>query len=198
VAEAKTRRAWQALDELAAWLLDRRGETSLLAIDGHSAAGKSTFATALARRTGAALVRGDDFYRVMDAAVRARLTPAGGVEHYYDWQRMRDEVLQPLRQGKPAIYHPYDWDTGTLAEGEVTVAGAFVIVEGLFVSRPQLLPLFDRSVLVDTKAAARGRRQAARADASDEWLARWEAAERYFFQHVRPPHSFDMIVRGDD
>lgn len=38
----------------------------MVAVDGHSAAGKSTFAAALAACTAAALVPGDDFYRVMD------------------------------------------------------------------------------------------------------------------------------------
>lgn len=188
----------QALDEAAAWLDERyRGEPRVLAVDGHSAAGKSMFADALASRTGAAVVRGDDFYRVMDEAERAELAPAEGVELYYDWQRMRDEVLLPLRAGTPAEYHPYDWDSGRLASRFVKVpAAAVVILEGLFVSRPKLQPLVDRSVLVDTPVGVRRSRQAERADASPEWLERWDAAERHFFRHVRPPRTFDLVVRG--
>jgi uridine kinase len=188
----------RALDEAAGWLDERQPrEPCVVAVDGHSAAGKSTFADALASRTGAALARGDDFYRVMDEADRAELAPAEGVELYYDWQRMRDEVLLPLRAGTPAQYHPYDWDSGSLASRFVKVpAAAVVILEGLFVSRPELQPLVDRSVLVDTPAAVRRRRQTERADASPEWLERWDAAERYFFRHVRPPRTFDLVVRG--
>ncbi|MFM7535196.1 MAG: AAA family ATPase [Acidimicrobiales bacterium] len=58
---------------------------TLIGVDGHSAAGKSTFAARLAERLDASLVRGDDFYRVMDAAERARLTPEEGMRSYYDW-----------------------------------------------------------------------------------------------------------------
>lgn len=188
----------QALDEAAAWLDERvRGEPGLLAVDGHSAAGKSMFADALAGRTGAAVVRGDDFYRVMDEAERAELAPAEGVELYYDCQRMRDEVLLPLRAGTPAVYHPYDWHSGRLASRFVTVPVAgVVILEGLFVSRRELQPLVDRSVLVDTPVGVRRRRQTERADASPEWLQRWDAAERYFFGLVRPRQTFDLVVRG--
>jgi uridine kinase len=188
----------QALDEAASWVEERRrGEIRVLAVDGHSAAGKSKFADALASRTGAALVRGDDFYRIMDETKRAELPPAEGVELYYDWQRMRAEVLLPLRAGTPAEYHPYDWDYGRLASRFVKVpAAAALILEGLFVSRPELQPLVDRSVLVETPAPVRRSRQTERADASPEWLERWDAAERYFFRHVRPPRTFDLVVRG--
>jgi uridine kinase len=187
----------QALEEVATWPDGHRGEVAVLAIDGHSAAGKSTFAQALASRTGAVLVRGDDFYRVMDEAVRADLSPAEGVELYYDWQRMRDEVLLPLRAWAPASYHAYDWNSGRLANRLVKVpAAAVLILEGLFVSRLELQPLADRSVLVETPAAVRRRRQAARADESPEWLARWDAAERHLFRHKRPPTTLDLVVRG--
>jgi uridine kinase len=186
-----------ALDEAAAWLDGHRGEPRVLAVDGHSAAGKSTFADALASRTDAVLVRGDDFYRVMAEAERAELAPAEGVELYYDWQRMRDEVLVALRAGTAAEYHPYDWDSGRLASRFVKVrAAAVIILEGLFVSRPELQPLVHHSVLVDAPADVRRRRQTERADATQEWLERWDAAERHFFRHVRPPGSFDLVVRG--
>jgi hypothetical protein len=33
-------------------------------------------------------------------------------------------------------------------------------------------------------------------DASREWLARWDAAERMFFRRIRPPETFDIVVRG--
>ena len=43
-----------------AWLDAGDGAPRVMAIDGHSAAGKSSFAEALAEVTGVALVRGDD------------------------------------------------------------------------------------------------------------------------------------------
>ena len=165
-----------------------------MGVDGHSAAGKSTFAEVLARRVGAALVRGDDFYRVMDDEERAQLSPAEGVERYYDWQRLRG-VLTVVRAGATARYRPYDWLTGRLATHSVTVDAAAIVVEGLFVSRPELGSFVDHVILIDSPAIVRQRRQTERADASDEWLQRWDAAERYFFEQIRPPRTFDIVVR---
>lgn len=176
-------------------MVKAHGGQAMIAVDGYSAAGKSTLADALADATGAVVVRGDDFYRVMDDAVRARLSPREGITHYYDWQRLRDEVLEPLSRRQAATYHPYDWESGQLARRPVTIPAASVFfLEGLFVSRPELKPYFDFSVLVDTPAATRRRRQLGRADASSEWLRRWDAAERLFFEHVRPRETFDVIV----
>jgi uridine kinase len=188
----------EGLDLVVRWLRENdRGRSRVIAIDGYSAAGKSSFADALASRTGAALVRGDDFYRVMDEDERARLAPLDGIERYYDWQRMRDEVLRPLRAGRAAVYYPYDWESGRLAGESVTISALPVlIVEGLFVSRPELQPLIDLSILIDAPPAVRLRRQVERSDASPEWLARWDAAERTFFRRVCPPETFEIIVRG--
>jgi hypothetical protein len=96
----------------------------IVAVDGHSGAGKSTFAAAQAARIAATLVPGDDFYRVMDEEVRARLSAHEGIGRYFDWERMRDEVLVPLRAGRDARYRPYDWDSGLVAETPITLQSA--------------------------------------------------------------------------
>lgn len=168
----------------------------MIAVDGYSAAGKSTFADALADVIPAIVVRGDDFYRVMDEGDRARLSPPEGIAHYYDWERLRDEVLSAVVEGRPTTYRPYDWDTGQLAGRTVTVpAASTVVVEGLFVSRRELERYFDLSVLVEAPPETRRRRQLERADAS-EWLRRWDAAERLFFERVRPRETFDIVADG--
>ena len=176
-------------------LVKARGSWLMVAVDGYSAAGKSTFASALARRTGAVVVRGDDFYRVMDEGARARLSPSDGIAYYYDWERLASEVLSPLRERRAATYRPSDWQTGQLARRRVRVPAATVVaVEGVFVSRPELRPYYDVSVLLEAPAETRRRRQLARADASHEWLRRWDAAERMFFERVRPRETFDVVV----
>jgi cytidylate kinase len=69
---------------------------TLIAVDGHSAAGKSTFARRLARRLSAAIIEADAFYRVLDPEVREALDARAGLDQYYDWQRLRS-VLSMIR-----------------------------------------------------------------------------------------------------
>jgi uridine kinase len=171
---------------------------TIVAVDGHSAAGKSAFADGLTQRVDASIVHGDDFYRVMDDSERERLTAKQGADRYYDWQRMRSEALTPLRSGCPATFHPYDWERNGLHDRTVTVEAApVVIVEGLFVSRPELEDLVDLSVLVICPDDVRWRRQLERADAEEAWLLRWEAAERLFFHRTRPPDAFDIVISAE-
>lgn len=188
----------EAIREIQSWLADVGKDAPVtVGVDGHSAAGKSTFASRLTDHLNAALVNGDHFYRVMEPGERARLGPAEGVDLYYDWERMRDEALAPLYRGDTARYRPYDWDANTLGSRTITVAPRqVVIVEGLFVSRPDLDSINDLVVLIVADPQVRRGRQLARSDASDTWLKRWDAAERWYFDHVRPPKRFDVIVNG--
>lgn len=171
-------------------------EAVCIAIDGHSAAGKSTLADRLSCALDVALVRGDDFYSVMEERARARLSPREGVERYYDWMRMRDQALIPLLDGRPAVHRPYDWEANRLYSQTVTVEPApLVVVEGLFVARPELMDLISLAVLVEADPEIRAIRQGARDDDAI-WVQRWDDAERYYFNIIRPPGTFDIRVTG--
>ncbi len=186
-----------------AGLVDRceralNGSVVAVAADGHSAAGKSSVAGYLAEVFDVALVPGDDFYSVMDNETRAALSPVQGVDRYYDWRRMCSEAIIPLLAVMPATYRPYQWDTNALAEWTVTIASApLVVIEGLFVARPELAHLIDITVVVEAHSTTRAARQAHRADATNDWLERWDRAERYYFEAVRPTSSFDVQISGD-
>jgi uridine kinase len=95
------------------------------------------------------------------------------------------------------VFRPYEWEANDLADRVITIAPEpLIIVEGLFVSRPELAHVVDIAVLVVADAGSRRRRQGDRADASKEWLEKWEAAERWYFEHLRQPSSFDVVITG--
>ena len=73
----------------------------VIALDGPSAAGTSTLSADLGVRLSASVVAGDDFYRDMPEEQPWALTAVQGVEEYFDWQRLRHEVLEPLPRRAP-------------------------------------------------------------------------------------------------
>ena len=172
----------------------KRGAPVLVAIDGHSAAGKSTLTRTLQKRLEAPLVSGDDFYRVMDEAKRFSLDTEEGYRRLYDWERLAAEVLGPLRNGRTARYQVYDWTTGTLGNYKEVAPRGVILMEGVYSARPELRGYYDACLLVKTPQRVREARQKrrARADASEAWLERWEAAERYYFEFVFG--SADLII----
>ena len=170
----------------------------LVAIDGGGGAGKSTLARNLADALGdATIVQMDDFYRPMPAAERAALTPGEGVDRYFDWQRLRDSVLRPLRRGATARYRRYDWETGAIAGDAVEVIPSGVIlIEGVYSLRRELRDLYDLTIFVDAPAELRHRRMAGRAENPDIWIDRWMAAENCYLERHRPQAGASLIWPG--
>jgi uridine kinase len=171
---------------------------TMLAIDGHSAAGKTSFARALRQQLPQVrVVHMDDFYRPMQEAERASLDTAASYQRYYDWQRLEAQILIPLTNGQISHYQTYNWVTNQLDVWATVAPDGVVVVEGCYAARPELRHYYDAIILVATSAEQRERRQQARADASPEWLARWDAAERYYMDLYRPHDYADAIIEGE-
>lgn len=170
----------------------------VISLDGPSAAGTTTLAAELGLRLAASVVAGDDFYSDMPEEQLWALTAAQGAEEYFDWQRLRHEVLEPLRAGRAARYRPFSWlPGGGLDDRMVTVEPTPIIVlEGVYTGRPQLRDLVDLVVLVDTPAEERHRRLIERGHGNDNWWPRWGAAEDHYYTAICPRDSFDLVIPG--
>lgn len=184
------------------WRLSWRRSPLVVALDGRSGVGKSTLAAWLATRLGAAVVSGDDFYAGGSDAAWANLAPADRAEHCIDWRRLRMEALEPLCAGRPAVWHPFDFATGTglSAHTETREPAAVVVLDGVYSARPELRNLVDLAVLVAlADDGLRRRRLLVREGEAfmAAWHALWDAAEDHYFTRVCPPESFDLIVLAD-
>ncbi len=179
------------------------GRPVVIAIDGPSCSGKSILATAVALRSGASVLEGDDFYRhtlpSLSAAQRAAMSDAAVVDAVIDWQRLLAEALLPLRAGQPAVFQPYDWDAddGRLAPPKTIPAADLVIVEGVYAARPELADLTDLAVYLGVDPQVRAQRYVGREDDPD-WQRFWERGEAHYFSVVRPPAGFDIQLDDQD
>jgi uridine kinase len=162
--------------------------------------GKSTLAAAVALLGSAVVVHGDDFYRPMDADERAGLTPAQGYDRYFDWERLRDEVLTPLTTGRDAAYRCYDWSTQAVATDATRTVerNGIVLVEGVYTARPELADHYDLVVYVETPPDESMRRLRARGDDHGpiDWEARWRLAEEHYLTTTRPRERADLVIPG--
>ena len=176
----------------------------LVVIDGGSGAGKSTLAVLLSQALGAALVQSDDFYSAHIPTVEwAKRTPAEKARDCVDWQRLRTEAIEPLLARTLARWHAFDFENlrpdGTYPPRIDFVEcqpADVIILDGAYSSRRELADLIDLSVLVDVPIVVRHARLAAReaGDFLDSWHTRWDKSESYYFTHLRPPSSFDVII----
>ncbi|MFB8271834.1 uridine kinase [Streptomyces sp. NPDC055955] len=177
-----------------------RDGVCLVAIDGMGGSGKTTLAAALVELRGATVVHGDDFYRPMDPKERAGLDPEEGYARYFDWQRLREEVLLPLAAGRDATYRRYDWTTGDLAPDELHTVAALgtVVVEGVYTARPELADSYDLLVYVDTPREESLRRLRERGDDHGpiDWEARWRLAEEHYLAATQPEQRAHLVISG--
>jgi uridine kinase len=187
--------------DLAARRAAKVDQPVVIAIDGPSCAGKSILATAVGLRSGATVLKGDDFYRNtlprLTLSQREAMPDAVVVDAVIDWERLRDQALLPLRGRESATFQPYDWDAddGQLASPKTLPAADLIIVEGIYAARPELAELVDAAVYLGVDPQTRTRCYAERENDPD-WVRFWERGEAYYFSAVRPPASFDL--RLDD
>ena len=173
------------------------GRTTLVAIDGLGGAGKSTLAEQLRKAIElSVIVRGDDFYTPVSVTERTKLGPEDGYNHYFDWQRLRDDVLEPLAKELRAQYRRHDWETDRLAESHVVEPGGVVILEGVYSTRPQLRPYLGVTVYIDTPREQRLARMLSRRYEDLSWVERWMGAEDWYEEHERPKKHVDLVLRG--
>jgi uridine kinase len=170
----------------------------IVAVDGRSGVGKSTIARRLAYSLNGRVVIGDDFWTGGSREAWAARSPAERADGAIDWQRLRAEVIDPLRAGRRARWRTFNWDTGVgLAEQVIECEPAPVIViDGAYSARSELADVVDVAVLVALDDAIRRDRLRVREGEENirAWHAVWDPAEEHYYTLVRPPASFDVIV----
>jgi uridine kinase len=153
--------------------------TRLIGIDGPGGAGKTTLATKLSEK----IVSTDDFVTAPWA--------------WFDFERLRREVIDPLQRGESARYRRMDWSDGELKEWRVIEPGGTVVIEGVAALDVRLRDAYDHRIWVETPREicfARGLERD-----GDHALPRWEAwsvEEQRYWAEQRPRDAADEIVDG--
>ncbi|RKU35265.1 uridine kinase [Candidatus Poribacteria bacterium] len=172
----------------------------LVAIDGLGGAGKSTLARLLKQQLKAigwtvAVVKHDDFYLPSNQRESQQI---GMIGSDFDWERLRDQVLVPIRERRHADYQRYDWETDVLAEWHTISAANVVIVEGVYTIRRELISLYDLKIWVECPRAIRLARGIARdgEKARAIWEQDWMPKEDYYVKTHLPREKADLFVNG--
>lgn len=186
-----------------------------MAVDGITAAGKSTFAaelTAAVARTGRPAVHlsTDDFHHVAARRHRDPDRARGYYRDAYDLERFRRLVLDPLGDPDDRAYRArsHDLQTDELLDEPPVVAApdAVVVVDGSFLQSAPLAGHWDEVVFLRTSFAAAVGRAAVR-DADQfggpdgvraAYERRYHAACRLYLDEVDPEVSATVVVDIED
>lgn len=179
------------------------GHPTRVAIEGRSAAGKTTLADELAdavRVRGREVIRAsiDDFHRPghKDRSRRGGWTPRSYYDEGYDYDAFRDLLLQALGPGgsrrcRTALFDAFH-DAWLPEEWHVVGDHTVAIVDGAFLLRPGLAGHWDFVVWLDidmeTMIARARRRDVA-------WVGSERVVEERYRRHWIPTHElYERLV----
>ena len=188
-----------------------------VAIDGCSAAGKTTMADELAQvlrdRTDREIIRAGIDYFKRAAALRTAY-PIDSPEGYYldtwDNEAIRDRLLIPLGPGGDRRYA-----TGIMEPSaqralespiEVAAEDAVLLADGAFLQRPELDDYWDLRVYVDVSFDVVLRRGIERdqqwmtsaAAAEQRYLSKYIPGERLYVDQLNPRDRAQVVVGNED
>lgn len=164
----------------------RRGDTVVVAVDGHSGAGKTTLAVAVAERLEAEVVHLDRIYPGWDGLAAAVAILA-------------TSVLQPLAEGRPAAYRQWDWTRSEWDGSHPVVPAPFLVVEGCGSSVLPAGKYAAVSVFLDADPALRRARGLARDGETyaPHW-DRWAVQEAALFERDGTRSRADLVIDTTD
>lgn len=165
----------------------------IIALDGRSAAGKSTLAQLLGKMTGAGVIHMDDFFLPKELRTKERLAEPGG---NVDYDRFLTEVLPGLKSGEAFSYRRFDCSRMELGESRKVPAGTIRIVEGSYSCHPKLGDYMTLRVFCDISAEEQRVRIEKRN--GEEMLSRfvreWIPMEEKYFAYFPIKERADFVL----
>ncbi len=181
-----------------------------LAVDGVDGAGKTTFADELGdvlTQRGTYVVRAsiDGFHRPRaDRWAMGRHSPEGYYLDSYDYLRVRAELLDPLgpagdRRIRRAV-HDVATDQPVASAVETVPEGSVLLVDGIFLHRPELRDVWDLSVFLQVPTEVALDRCAARDGTSPTPGAnrRYVEGQRIYLEGCQPATVATLVIDNTD
>lgn len=188
----------------------------IVAVDGLDGAGKSVFADGLAEvfaETGDAVFRAgiDGFHRPRtERYARGRRSPEGFYLDSYDYATFRRVLIDPFRDGAQTAgttgfqLSAFDVARDAPVESQWVTAplDAVLVVDGIFLHRPELQDLWDWSVWLDVPFDIAYGRMALR-DGSDPdpdapSNVRYRQGQEIYLNESQPPEAASVVVDNTD
>lgn len=164
-----------------------RARPRITLIDGRSGSGKTTYATALAARSGAQLLSLDDVYPGWDGL-------EAGEAHVLEY------VLRALAEGRAPRWQLWNWVDAEPGHWHELDPSRDLIIEGCGALSPAARALADHGVWVELADAAERRRRAIARD-GEGFARNWERWARQEDLHAAlhdPRGSADEVVESTE
>ncbi|MFD2680297.1 uridine kinase family protein [Bacillus seohaeanensis] len=169
----------------------------LLGIDGCGGAGKSTLAQSFKEVGGnnVTIIHMDDFYKPSGIRKQVSNNEIGG---NWDYERVKKQVLEPLRNNQKTKYQRYDWNIDDMAEWHDLPTEGLVVIEGCYSLVKSLNNYYNFKIWVESPKELRLSRGIERDGEENRhlWEDLWMPAEEQYIREQQPLKTVDLIVDG--
>jgi len=164
-----------------------------LAVEGSSAAGKSTLGELLYKVYGCTAFHMDDFFLRPEQRTPERFAEPGG---NVDRERFLEEVLLPVAKREPVAYRRFDCSTFTIKEPVIVTPTKLTVVEGAYSMHPELAEHYNLSVFLEISSEEQKERiQKRNPELAKRFFTEWIPMEQTYFEVMKVKERCDLVIR---
>lgn len=123
----------------------------VIAIDGPGHEAGAALALELQQKYKCNVFHTSNYNRPADELTPEVLGTPGGK---LDWQRLKTEVIEPLKEGKDVVFRVFSFVAMAYMPAMPAPAKKLNIIEGVYSLHPELRPLYDLAVFVPANGGA--------------------------------------------
>lgn len=164
-----------------------------LAVEGGSAAGKSTLGELLHKVYGCTVFHMDDFFLRPEQRTPERFAEPGG---NVDRERFLEEVLLPVSKREPVAYRKFDCSTFTLKEPVTMLPTTLTVIEGAYSMHPELAEYYNLSVFLETSEKEQKRRIEKRntPEMAKRFFTEWIPMEQKYVEAMSVKERCELVI----
>ena len=180
-----------ALEHLAE--LAKEDRPILIGIDGRCGSGKTTFAQVVKEVLDCNVFHMDDFFLPMEMKTEERLGEPGGNVHY---ERVLEEVIQPLMERKEVKLVPFDCSINDLDKLRVVPYKKLNVIEGVYSFHPTLEKYYDVKIFITTDPETQMQRIKDRGHGAKlhRFMKEWIPLEEKYIAAYRVDEQADIVI----
>ena len=168
-----------------------RQDRVIVAFEGSCGSGKTTLAALLAKHRDCNVFHMDDFFLQPHQRTPERFAQPGG---NVDYERFREELLQPLVSGSAFSYRPFDCKTMTLSAPVEVTPKRLNIIEGSYCMHPYFGDPYDLKIFLTVDEELRRQRICQRpAHLHRRFFEEWIPMEAQYFAAFSIAPACDLV-----
>jgi uridine kinase len=164
----------------------------LIAIEGKSTSGKTTLAAELKSTYDCNLFTTDDFFLQPRQQTPDRLAEIGG---NIDYERFKEEIIEPLKQGRAFTYRRYDCQTQSLSDEIRVTPKPLNIIEGVYSMHPYFGDIYGFTIFLSISEQEQTRRLMIRnPKLYEKFVNGWIPMENKYFETFKIAERCGLVV----